>query len=145
MTFRKEYREVESDAKWAFWRLFRWAIAVSIVCAGIGWASGMFSEVASPQAVIYNYEWFHSKSQAFESYKRQRDEMERAATAFREDAGPRANWSRSERDEWSQMQSHLSGLRQHCRDIAAEYNARSGMANRAIFKSGDLPDSLPIE
>jgi len=95
--------------------------------------------------IIYNYEWFKQRNQdilAIDSKVRGADE---AVSMFKEDAGPRKDWRRGDREESFRLSSILLGLKQQRADMAAEYNARSEMANRSIFRTGDLPESVPIE
>lgn len=151
MSYRHEFREIEREAKWTFWRLFRWGIFLVVLFGLLSiplglWSSarGVLERTTDPDNVIYNYEWFHSKYEAFRAYERQLADFNTEIDAFRRDAGERLTWSRTDREEYAQLTSQRDGIKQHCRDIAADYNARSSMANRSIFKSGDLPERIAI-
>jgi len=151
--YKKTYRETAPVARWTLKKVLLWGIGLSIVFGGLSIVTGVFSSAKGvmdrtldPDNIIYNYEWFHSKNQAYISYKAQKTELKQQLSGFKDLAGANSReWSRAEREAYTQINNQLMGVAQHVRDIAAEYNARTGMANREIFKSGDLPDSLPIE
>lgn len=95
--------------------------------------------------VLYNYEWF---KQQYEDYKSFSSKITTAATAvetFKQEAGPRSGWGFQDTAEYNRLNSVLLGLKQTRNDLVAEYNAKSKMVNRAIFKTHDLPETLPLD
>lgn len=46
--------------------------------------------------------------------------------------------------ELNRLKIELVGLQQTCRDLVTRYNAASEKANRSLFKSNNLPESLEI-
>ena len=119
--------------------------AVSVVAYPFLQGAKVVEKTLDADNMIYNYEWFKQRNQdilAIDSKVRGADE---AVSMFKEDAGPRKDWKRGDREESFRLGSILLGLKQQRADMAAEYNARSEMANRSIFRTGDLPESVPIE
>ena len=108
-------------------------------------AARVIGKTIDADNVIYNYEWFKRRYQAIESINAKVASSQLAVTTFKAEAGERSAWKREDREEAARLSSILLGLRQQRNDLAAEYNARSDMANRAIFKSGELPESISIE
>lgn len=94
--------------------------------------------------VIYNYEWFKQRHEDIQAIDRKIVDAKAAADTFKEEAGPRDKWHREDREEHSRLSSVHLGLTQQRADIVADYNARSRMANRSIFKAGDveLPERI---
>jgi hypothetical protein len=95
--------------------------------------------------MIYNYEWFKQRNQDIRSIDAKIVASEASVSMFKEDAGPRKEWKREDREEYARLSAVLLGLKQQRADLAAEYNARSQMANRSIFKTDELPSSIPVE
>lgn len=129
-----------------------WLLVTFIVVSGIVCVMNPFRQAARIAGktmdagnVIYNYEWFHQRYQDIEAIDAKVSGARVVLASFTEAVGPRSSWKRDDRIEWSRLNSIWLGLTQQRNDLAAQYNARTGMANRAIFKSGDLPHSIPIE
>lgn len=96
--------------------------------------------------VIANYEWFKQRHEDIAAIDIKIDDADASVTTFAGELGPRADWHREDRIEHARLSAVALGLRQQRADLAATYNARSRMANRSIFKAGDveLPESIPV-
>lgn len=92
--------------------------------------------------VIYNYEWFKRQYNDYIAIEKKIHESERSLQRFEELAGERDKWSREDKQEWSRLAGIVDGLKYQKEDIVSEYNAKSEMANRNIFKTNDLPEQL---
>ena len=53
--------------------------------------------------------------------------------------------ARFDREEYSRQRAILIGLRQQRADLVSEYNARSRMVNRVLFKGNDTPERIAQE
>lgn len=120
--------------------LFPLFVASKIIDA----AAGVAEKTLDPDNVIYNYEWFKLK---YENYLATENKIKNAKAAletFKVDAGPRDKWSFEDKTESSRLSSIVLGLQNYIEDIVAEYNAKSRMVNRNIFKAGDkvLPERI---
>lgn len=123
---------------------------VLTVVTGVGWlvtspfraAVGVAERTLNPDSMIYNYEWFKRQVQDVRAI----DERLRAARlsqkSFEAAAGSRESWKFDDRQEWNRLNAVVLGLESQRATMVAEYNARTQMANRDIFRTGDLPESL---
>lgn len=94
--------------------------------------------------VIANYEWFKQRHEDIGAIDSKIIDAEMATAVFRDDLGDRGSWHREDRVEYSRLSAITLGLKQQRADLAAEYNARSRMVNRNVFKAGDgqLPERI---
>lgn len=92
--------------------------------------------------MIYNYEWFKRQNQDVQAIGTKLTAAEQAQSIFEQSAGSRDGWKFDDRTEWNRLNTIVLGLRNQRASMVAEYNARSEMANRSIFKTGDLPLTL---
>ncbi|KKN36569.1 hypothetical protein LCGC14_0772390 [marine sediment metagenome] len=154
MSWDKYQRAAERGPMSLFWKVFFPVLLVVIVLGVAGFvlnpfrqASRILNKTINADNVIYNYEWFKQRHEAIGAIDAKVVGSQSAVNQFKADAGPRDNWHFQDREEYARLNSVLLGLRQQRADLAAEYNARSRMTNRAIFKAGDteLPDSIPVE
>lgn len=107
-------------------------------------ATGVVERTLDPDNVIYNYEWFKLKYEGYLATENKIENAKAALETFKADAGPRDKWSFEDKNESSRLSSVLLGLQNYIEDIKAEYNAKSRMVNRSIFKAGDkvLPERI---
>lgn len=105
-------------------------------------AGKVIEKTVDADNVLYNYEWF---KQSYRDYlaadikiKNVSDEL----SMFKESAGERSSWSFEDKNEYSRLSATRTGLRNYREDIVAQYNARSKMLNRKIFKGKDVPYEL---
>jgi len=136
------------------WKVIGAVLLLTIVLGVIGFALNPFRQAGriinktiDADNVIYNYEWFKQRHEDIAAIDSKIRGADASVAAFAEAAGPRTEWHREDREEHARLSSVRLGLTQQRADLAAEYNARSRMANRAIFKAGDveLPASIPVE
>ncbi len=135
-----------------FFKVLGPLLVVIIVIGVVGFVFNPFRQAArviektmDADNVLYNYEWFKQRNQDVKALNAKVKSTDAMTRQFKEEAGPRENWHRQDRDEYSRLSAILLGLKQQRNDLVAEYNARSEMANRAIFKTGDLPKTISIE
>lgn len=107
-------------------------------------ARGVIERTADPDNVIANYEWFKMRHESIQAIDRKISDASAIVESFKQEAGPRDTWHREDREESSRLASVELGLKQQRADLAAEYNAKSRMTNRSIFKAGDtaLPERI---
>jgi len=136
------------------WRVVALVVVLSVVIGVTGFVLNPFRQARriidktfDADNVIHNYEWFKQRWQDVQAIDAKVTSSQAAVSQFKAEAGPRGSWKRDDRMESSRLSAVLLGLQQQRADMAAEYNARSKMANRAIFKGGDveLPASIPIQ
>ena len=108
-------------------------------------ASRIVAKTIDADNVLYNYEWYKQRQQDLQSLDAKVASANETVAVFKDECGPRSEWKREDREESARLGAVALGLGQQRNDMAAEYNARVTMANRAIFKSGELPDSVVID
>lgn len=82
--------------------------------------------------IISSYEWFYDTNAQFDA-RRGQIKAHAALAKTEEDAKER-----------SRLNIELGAMRQSCRDLATKYNANSEKANKSIFKSRGLPETLQL-
>jgi hypothetical protein len=96
---------------------------------------GVANRTLDADNIIFNYEQFYDVSEQFKA--RTADiatHTELVATAKSED----------DKVELRRLRMEFAALKSSCRSMASEYNADSQKLNRSIFKSNDLPHTLPL-
>jgi hypothetical protein len=91
--------------------------------------------------VIYNYEWFKRQQEDIRATEKQIDNTIQQQKEFVEFWGPPNLWDTTTKEEYNRITKNLVGQKNFYADLVAEYNARSQMANRAIFENG-LPRNI---
>ena len=112
---------------------------------GLGTAEGIIDETLNADNALYNYEWFkqtHEDIKAIEA---------KISIAMQSVDGYEASlpedhllWSFEMSTEWNRLRAVEQGLRSQYEQVVANYNARSEMANRAIFKDGLIPSVIEM-
>lgn len=102
------------------------------------------SQTLDAKNVIYNYEWFKTQHEAVKSQKQNLDitqnEYNNLIERLDENSG---SWSKFQQQEESSLRNSLSASKKVLNQLIAEYNAKSDMVNRSIFKQG-LPERLEL-
>ena len=84
---------------------------------------------------IENYEWFRTQYREIEAQRNQvensYDELDRFYDTYGEDPD---EWSRTAKEQHSGIQKRITGNQNQLENLVADYNARSDMANREVFK-----------
>jgi hypothetical protein len=154
MTYRDDYRTVSREVRWSLPRIMLWIGVFMLIFFGLGLLArslGFIGNVASQPAriisktldadnVIYNYEWFKRQHEAIGAVERQIPIAEQQANTARARAARSSSFSAEQED--MRAEAILQGLRNQRENYIAEYNARSRMANRNIFKGSDLPERI---
>ncbi len=98
------------------------------------------SKTLNADNAIYNYEYFR---QAAEEIRATENKIRNARTSmdgFSASAGARTTWTFEDKQEDARLRSVVLGLENYYESIVADYNAKSKMANRAIFRDALVPD-----
>lgn len=105
-------------------------------------AKGVVTKTLDSDNVIQNYEWFKQTYRDVLAAEAKITTLEDEKKMFMDSAGDRKDWSFEDKNEYSRLGSTISGLKNHRQDLVAQYNARSKMMNRSIFKGSDVPYEL---
>lgn len=92
---------------------------------------------------IYNYEWFKSKYEDIQAMKKQIVNTQSSIDLMKKDLWEnRKDWASEDKTEYNRLNTVLLGQKNYIEWLIADYNARSKMANRNIFKDGLIPDFI---
>lgn len=92
--------------------------------------------------IINNYEWFKRQHNDILAVDKRIETANNDVDAFKNSAGPRSDWDYEDKTEFARLNAILTGLKGNRADMVSIYNAKSQMANRNIFKSNDLPETV---
>lgn len=115
---------------------------VHSVSKGVDTAYEITNRTMNGENAIYNYEWFKRQAESIESLYKKEERAQADVLRFKSELpSEREKWSREDKTEYDRLQAISTGLSNQLNDAIAEYNARSSMANRAIFKE-ELPSNI---
>lgn len=152
MGYRNEVREETREGMWTFWHLLPRGLLVLVVLGTLGYGltllfrpAQLATRVTDPDRIISNYEWFeeaYNDCLALDS--KISSTRQQIVSQFEGLPKDRTQWSRQDRDAWNQWQVTLNGQRSQRQNIVGEYNAKSKMITRQLWKSPTLPYQLAI-
>ncbi len=152
MSWKRWEKELEERPKWLAFKVLTLGFCLVTGCSVLAFGLNPFKQAArivnktiDADNVLYNYEWFKQRNQDIEALDAKMASSVRSVATLKDELGPRTNWHREDREEVARLSAVSLGLGQQRNDLAAEYNARSQMANRQMFKTGDLPITISIE
>lgn len=88
---------------------------------------------------IYNYEWFKSQYEKIEANRNQIQNTIDSIDGFKQTYGNVSSWDYDTNQEYNRLSAMKLSLQNMDENLVADYNARSKMANREVFK-----DKLPL-
>jgi len=118
--------------------LFPMKVATTVIES----TEGVISKTLDSDNVLYNYEWFKQVYRDIKATDNKIVNIESEKNDFMTSAGDRNGWSFEDKNEYSRLSSTLTGLKNYRQDQVAQYNARSKMLNRKLFKGWDLPPEI---
>lgn len=121
-------------------------IALHAVGEGIEASKEVISIVVDGQNIILNYEYFYnSYYDILATVGKGKDAQEAYDAMLVSLPGDSDEWSYTQRQEWKTFNERRNSLKAVLRDQVSDYNARSSMLTRTIFKGWDLPDTLDAD
>lgn len=114
----------------------------SAATAPIRAVTGVVNRTLNSDNVLANYEWFKRQNEDVQAIDARLDASRKTLAAFERSAGPRSQWTFEDKQESSRLGSVILGLEGQRASMVAEYNARTQMANRDLFRTKDLPQRL---
>jgi hypothetical protein len=100
------------------------------------------SKTLNADNAIYNYEYFKKQKEDIDAVNQKLFIARGAASSFKDEAGDRSKWTFEDKTEYSRLNSVSQGIESQLKDMIADYNAKSNMANRAIFKDSIVPNYI---
>lgn len=105
-------------------------------------AGRIAAKALDAENVIANYEWFKRQVQDVAAMDQRLTSQRAALDALEASAGPRSSWTFEDKTEHARLTSIIAGLEGQRASMVGEYNARTQMANRDLFRTSDLPATL---
>lgn len=135
-----------------FWRVLLLVIAMSVIIGVVGFVGNFFTQGArivektiDADNVIYNYEQFKRDAENVRVFETNYETNKSAYEQLKADLGDdRTKWNREDRAQLNTYQQAMVGNKTERNRLAAEYNAKSKMLNREIFKGDGLPYQFPM-
>ena len=106
---------------------------VTILIAFLGKGAAVVDKATDPDAIIYNYEWFEQTYNDVLKMDRQILQYKTELQEIDKD---------KERELYYRKFTELSGLRAIRENLVSEYNAKSKMISRKMWKSKELPREI---
>lgn len=121
------------------WVLKTALLPVKTVTTQIDSAGNIIERTYDADSAIYNYEWFKTQYEDIEATERIIRNTKTEMDAYRDMYGNASAWDWQTRQDYNSLQGKYLGQQNFYEELVADYNARSKMANRNIFK-----DKLPL-
>jgi hypothetical protein len=125
-------------------------VALVVGLAALGSVTGILSSVVTAPGrvitktletdnIIGNYEWFKRQYNDIKAIETRMAIARKTVKDFSQEV-PVAVRTFEDKQQYNRLMIILQGLEGQWTVMVAEYNSRSQMANRSIFKTGELPD-----
>ena len=121
------------------WGLKAAFLPAKTVTAQIDSAGNIIDKTYDADSAIYNYEWFKTQYEDIQATERIINNTKDEMYIYKEMYGNTSTWDWQTKQDYNALQKVCLGQQNYYEDLVAEYNARSKMANREIFK-----DKLPL-
>ena len=121
------------------WALKAALLPAKTVVTQIDSAGNIIDLTYDAESAIYNYEWFKTQYEDIEATERIIRNTKAEMDAYKSMYGNTSAWDWQTRQDYNSLQGKCLGQQNFYEDLVADYNARSKMANREIFK-----DKLPL-
>ena len=110
---------------------------VKALHTGIDMGYDVAEQTLNAENAIYQYEWFLQTAEDIVALNKKEKRAEQNIQEFK----VTADSTREDKNELARLRAIKTGISNMLDDTMAKYNARSKMANRAIFK-GNLPSNM---
>ena len=115
---------------------------INTISKGMGVAEDVRDKTLTGDNAIYNYEWFKMQEASIKQLVEQETRAIATAKNLRESLDTdRSKWDWVDKNEYDRLQQVATGIGMQIDRAMAEYNAKSSMVNRNIFKD-NLPTNL---
>jgi len=115
---------------------------INTVDRSIDTAYEVVDKTMNSENAIQNYEWFKEQEayirQCYKNEEIAKEEWEQFLSTLPED---RSQWTRDDKQEEASLRNSYYALQKLTNKAIEDYNARSSMVNRAIFKD-NLPSNI---
>lgn len=123
----------------AGWGLKAAFLGPKTVTTQIDSAGQVIEKTYDADNAIYNYEWFKQQYEDIQAAGRVIKNTKIELASYKEMYGDPKEWDWQTKQDYNSINTKYLGQKNHYESLVADYNARSEMANRNIFK-----DKLPL-
>ena len=121
------------------WTLKAVLLPAKTVISQIDSAGNIIDKTYDADNAIYNYEWFKTQYEDIQATERIIGNTKTEMDAYKDMYGNATLWDWQTKQDYNSLQTKYLGQQNYYEDLVADYNARSNMVNREIFK-----DKLPL-
>lgn len=118
------------------------ASAIGVITMPFRTGAAIIERTFNADNVIRNYEWFKRQYQDIKAIDVKIKIADETKLSFEQSAGNRETWKFEDRQEWNRLNNVSLGLKGQRASMVAEYNAKTQMANRDLFRTSDLPAEI---
>jgi uncharacterized protein YukE len=114
---------------------------VSKGCSWLGKAADVAEQQVDPARLLKTYEWFKDASAQADKKLADIKVYENRLSSMNKsyEGTSRRDWDRTDKEQFNQWESEISGVIASYNQIAAEYNAAMSKINYRFTNVGDLP------
>lgn len=121
------------------WALKAGMLPFLTVTKQIDSAGQIIDKTYDSDSAIYNYEWFKQRYEDIQATENKISDTKQNMEDYRDLYGNASGWDWQTKADYNSLNKVYLGQQNYYEEIVADYNARSKMANREIFK-----DKLPL-
>lgn len=121
------------------WGLKAALLPAKTVTEQISSAGEVIEKTYDADNAIHTYEWFKQQEADIRYAKKQAINTKLALDEYKEMYGDPLEWDFQTRNGYNSMNLKYLGQKNYCDNLIEDYNAKSSMANKEIFK-----DKLPL-
>ena len=121
------------------WALKSGMLPFLTVTSQIDSAGDVIEKTYDADNAIYNYEWFKQRYEDIQATETKISNTKANMRDYRDLYGNASEWDWQTKQGYNSLNTVYLGQQNYYEEIVADYNARSKMANREIFK-----DKLPL-
>lgn len=124
----------------SFSLVFKFWLGPKIFFKQVDTAHDIIDKTYTAENAIYNYEWFKTAYEKIQAQEKMIDNTILSIDDFKMMYGDPKDWDYIDKEEYARLKTVLLGQKNFYEGLVADYNARSSMDNRDIFK-----DKLPFD
>lgn len=107
-----------------------------------GMSGDITNKVINADSAIENYEWFKRQEHQIKSMYSQEEIQKKSLNDYLEMVGrDSSKWTQQDKSQINFLRTVLDGTRVQVNNMVAEYNARSCMKHKSLFKN-NLPTNI---
>lgn len=115
---------------------------IHVLDKSVNTAYDVTTKTMNAESAIYNYEWFKMQEESIGALYKKEDSAKKSVEEYISMLDTdKSKWTNDDKNEITRLRSISTAYENQINDAMAEYNAKSNMVNRAIFKD-NLPSNI---